>query len=198
MNCSKCDKKNLRKNGTSQFQARLSQILRKTGSENAHRCAKKARNGLGFDFLEPYHKYGDEFLNHIVRITGDETQVAFVNVDIKERSKQWMHTNSPNKPKTFKQTSACQKADGNCFLGQERRVDGGINAPRDHNNVRSVVRYKKTLCIAIRDKRHGILTSGELLPHDNMSPHTTTRTRALLEHFNWELFDPLLTALISL
>jgi hypothetical protein len=42
-----------------------------------------------------------------------------VNVETKEQSKQWMHTHSPNKPKRFKQTSVCQKADGNCFLGQE-------------------------------------------------------------------------------
>jgi transposase len=25
--------------------------------------------------------------------------------------------------------------------------------------------------------------------HDNARPHTAARTRALLEHFNWELFD---------
>jgi spore coat polysaccharide biosynthesis protein SpsF (cytidylyltransferase family) len=25
------------------------------------------------DILERYHKYGDEFINHIVRVTGDET-----------------------------------------------------------------------------------------------------------------------------
>jgi hypothetical protein len=29
-------------------------------------------------FLERYHKDGDEFLNHIVRVTGDETCVSFV------------------------------------------------------------------------------------------------------------------------
>jgi hypothetical protein len=26
-------------------------------------------------------------------------------------------------------------------------------------------------------------------PHKNARPHTAARTRALLEHFNWELFD---------
>jgi hypothetical protein len=31
-------------------------------------------------FLERHHKDGDEFLNHIVRVTGDESRVAFVNV----------------------------------------------------------------------------------------------------------------------
>jgi hypothetical protein len=59
-------------------------------------------------FLERYHKYGKEFHNHIIRVTGDETWVSFMNVETKEQSKQWMHTHSPNKPKKFKQTSACQ------------------------------------------------------------------------------------------
>jgi DNA-directed RNA polymerase subunit M/transcription elongation factor TFIIS len=67
-----------------------------------------------------------------------------VNVATKEQSKQWMHTHSPNRPKNFKQTvSACQKADANYSLGQERSADGGIHATRDHNNVRSALRNTK-------------------------------------------------------
>jgi hypothetical protein len=38
--------------------------------------------------LERCHKDGDEFLSHIVRITGDETRVSFVNVETKEQPKQ--------------------------------------------------------------------------------------------------------------
>jgi hypothetical protein len=34
-----------------------------------------------------------------------------------------------------------------------------------------------------------MLTSGLVLFHDNALPHTAAPTRALLEHFNWELFD---------
>jgi hypothetical protein len=64
------------------------------GSENAHRCAQNAENGFGFDFLEQYHKDGDEFISHIVRVTGAETWILFVNVETK---------------------------DGNCFMGQERK-----------------------------------------------------------------------------
>jgi hypothetical protein len=42
--------------------------------------------------------------------------------------------------KKFKQTmSACQKADGNCFLGHEKSADGGIHTTRDHINIRSVL-----------------------------------------------------------
>jgi transposase len=42
---------------------------------------------------------------------------------------------------------------------------------------------------AIQNKRHEMLTYGIVLLHDNACPHTAARTRALLEHFNWELFD---------
>jgi hypothetical protein len=43
----------------------------------------------------------------------------------------------------FKQTSVCQKADGSCFLGQERSADGGIPATSDHNNFRNILRNTK-------------------------------------------------------
>jgi transposase len=36
-----------------------------------------------------------------------------------------------------------------------------------------------------------MLTSGVVLLHDNVCPHTSTTvcTQVLLEHFNWELFN---------
>jgi transposase len=34
-----------------------------------------------------------------------------------------------------------------------------------------------------------MLTYGLVLLHGNARPHTAARTRALLEHLNWELFD---------
>jgi hypothetical protein len=39
---------------------------------------------------------------HIIRVPGGETWVSFVNVEIKGQSKQWMHTNLPDKLKKFK------------------------------------------------------------------------------------------------
>jgi hypothetical protein len=65
-----------------------------------------------------------------------------VNDVTKEQSKQWMHVHSSNNSEKVKEIlSACQKADGNCFLGQEKS-DGGIHAIRDHNNVISVMHAK--------------------------------------------------------
>jgi hypothetical protein len=66
-----------------------------------------------------------------------------VNVETKEQSKQWTYTHLPNKPKIIKKNVGCQKADGNCFLGQESSAVGGIHATRDHNKVRSVLRNTK-------------------------------------------------------
>jgi hypothetical protein len=39
-----------------------------TGANKSQRMVS-----FGFAFLERHHKYGNEFLSHIVRITGDET-----------------------------------------------------------------------------------------------------------------------------
>jgi hypothetical protein len=58
--------------------------------KNAHGCAQNAENGFGFYVLERYHKDGDEFLNHIVRVIDDGSWVSFVNVENKEESTQWM------------------------------------------------------------------------------------------------------------
>jgi hypothetical protein len=47
----------------------------------------------------------------------------------------------------------------------------------------------KKLLRTIENKRHGMLTYGVVLLHDNACPDTAACTQALLEHFNWELFD---------
>jgi hypothetical protein len=59
---------------------------------------KTQRRASGLTFLELYHEDDCDFLNHNVRVAGDETCVSFVNVETKEQSKQWMRTHSPNKP----------------------------------------------------------------------------------------------------
>jgi hypothetical protein len=68
---------------------------------------KMQKMASALNFLERYHKDGDEFFSHIVRVTGDGTWGLFMNVETEEQSKQWMHTHSPNKPKEFIQTPAC-------------------------------------------------------------------------------------------
>jgi hypothetical protein len=55
---------------------------------SAHKTQRMAM-ALALTFIERYHKDGDEFLNHILWVTGDETWVSFVNDETKEQSKQW-------------------------------------------------------------------------------------------------------------
>jgi histone-lysine N-methyltransferase SETMAR len=140
------------------------------------------------DFLEQFHKDGDQFLNHIVRVTGDETWVSFVNVETKEQSKQWMHTHSPNKPKKFKQMSASRLM---AAVFWDRKGVLMVGFMQHWTTVTAVV-YCETLKKnygAIRTKGTGMLTSGVVFLHGNAHPHTAAHPRTLLEHFNWELFD---------
>jgi hypothetical protein len=81
-------------------------------------------------FIELYHKYGDEFLNHIIRVTGDETLVSFVNVETKEQSKQWMHTHSPNKIKKFKLALSAGKLLASVFWGRKGKWNSYNKGPQ--------------------------------------------------------------------
>jgi hypothetical protein len=98
-----------------------------TGAHKTERMAS-----FGFDFLERCHRDGDEFLNHIVRVIGDETWVSFVNAETKKQSKQWMHMHTPNKPNKFKQTLSAKKLmtcvfwDGKGALMMEFMLQGAI------------------------------------------------------------------------
>jgi hypothetical protein len=87
----------------------------------------------------------------------------------------------------FKQTlPACQKADENCFLGEERVL---MVEFMQQGTIIILELYCETLTKlyrAIQNKRHGMLTSGVALINYNASPHTRTAAsiRTLLEHFN--------------
>jgi hypothetical protein len=96
-------------------------------------------------------------------------------------------THSPNKLTKFKQTLSVRNC--NCFLRQEKSVDVGILATREHSYIRSALWITKELQAAIQNKKHGMLTSGIVPLHDNAHPHTAASTLALLEHCNWKLFN---------
>jgi hypothetical protein len=59
------------------------------GFRKCSRVLKKTqRVASAMIVLEQYHKDGDEFLSHTVRVTVDETWVSFLNAGTKEQSKQ--------------------------------------------------------------------------------------------------------------
>ncbi|GFR20425.1 HTH_48 domain-containing protein [Trichonephila clavata] len=67
---------------------------------------KTQRLGSALTFLERYHNEGEDFLDQIV--TGDETWVAYVTPESKQRSMEWRHSSSPKRVK-FKQTISARK-----------------------------------------------------------------------------------------
>jgi hypothetical protein len=128
---------------------------------------KKQRMASAFaDFLERSHKDGDVFINHSIRVTGDETWVSFMNVETKEQSKQSMHTHSPNQPKKFKQKLSVRKLMAAVFW--DRKGVLVVEFMQQGGTITSEV-YRETLTKmskAIQNKMRGMLTFGVMLLHD--------------------------------
>jgi hypothetical protein len=104
-----------------------------------------------------------------------------VNVEIKDQSKQWMHTRSPKKPKKFKQTLSARKMMATVFCDRKGVLMVEFMQQGTHN-IKSVLRKTKNLCRAIQNKRRAMLTLGVMLLHDNARLNTTARTRAIMRN----------------
>jgi hypothetical protein len=66
-----------------------------------------------------------------------------VKVETYKQSKQWI--NQTSRKSLNKRLPARKLIDGNYFLEQERSVDGGIHATRDHSDLRSLLRKTKKI-----------------------------------------------------
>jgi hypothetical protein len=146
----------------------------------AHKTQKLA-SVLSFFFLQRYHIHGDEFLNHFIRVIGDESLFSFFNVETKEKRKRLMHRYSPNKQKKFKQTST-RKLMSTAFWDRKGLLM--VEFMQQWTTITSDM-YCETLTKlgrAIQNKWRGMLTHGKVLLHYNAHPHTRTaaRTRAPL------------------
>ncbi|GFS60812.1 histone-lysine N-methyltransferase SETMAR [Trichonephila clavipes] len=73
---------------------------------------KLKRMACALDFLDRYHKEGDQFLERIV--TGDETRVSHITPESKRQSMEWRHTNSPVRVKA-KRTISTRKVMATVF-----------------------------------------------------------------------------------
>uniref|UniRef100_A0A1B6DDI6 Mos1 transposase HTH domain-containing protein n=1 Tax=Clastoptera arizonana TaxID=38151 RepID=A0A1B6DDI6_9HEMI len=148
---------------------------------------KTKRMSSAIDFLSRYELEGAEFLNRIV--TGDEINVAYVNAETKQQSMQWGHTASPSKPKKARQTLSAKKVMAMVFWDSKGILL--IEFMERGTTITSEVYCEtlKWLRRAIQNKRRGLLTCGVVFLHDNARPHTARRRSALLEKFDWDIFD---------
>jgi hypothetical protein len=70
----------------------------------------------------------------------NDNSVSFVNAETKEQPKRWMHTHSPNKPKTAKQSCLpARKLIVSVLWDRKGVLIVGIHETRDHNNFRSAL-----------------------------------------------------------
>jgi hypothetical protein len=116
--------------------------------------------------------------------TGDETWVSFVNVETKERSKQWMHACSPNKPKKIKQRFSARKLMPAVFWDRKEVLIVEVMQQCQKYIAKHTKKKKDCVKPVIQNKRRRMLTFCVVLLHDNACPHTAAFNRALLEHFN--------------
>jgi histone-lysine N-methyltransferase SETMAR len=56
-------------------------------------------------------------------------------------------------------------------------------------NAESYCATLRRLRYAIQNRWWGLLSSGVLLLHDNACPHAAARTQAMLQEFDWEVFE---------
>jgi hypothetical protein len=69
------------------------------------------------------------------------------------------------------------------FLRQDNSADGGIHATKDNRTLQFYCETPKELRKAIQEESYEVLLCG------NARAHTVDRTRSLLKHLSWELFD---------
>jgi len=122
---------------------------------------KTQRMGSVLTFLQCYWEEGDEFLDRIV--TGDETWVQFVNAETKEQSKQWMHTQSPDKPKKFKQTLSNRKMMATVFRDRKEILLTEFMTPGTTITSEVYCETLHKLRRSIQNKRRGMLSKGVVL-----------------------------------
>ncbi|KAJ4446219.1 hypothetical protein ANN_12913 [Periplaneta americana] len=128
----------------------------------------------------------DEFLDYIV--TGDETWVSHMTPESKQQSMEWSHTALPRKKK-FKQIMSTRKI--MCTVFWDRKGVLLIEfLPRGETiNRETYCRTLRKLRRAIQNKRHGMLTDGVVLLHDNARLHTARDTQTLISKFGWKQID---------
>ncbi|GFY30962.1 uncharacterized protein TNCV_1629351 [Trichonephila clavipes] len=78
---------------------------------------------------------------------------------------------------------------GNSVLGPARCFSGELYATRDNDQLRYLLHNSTEAPKSIANKQRGILSNGVLLLHDNARPHTSRKTRELIESFGWEVLD---------
>ncbi|GFU75811.1 mariner Mos1 transposase [Trichonephila clavipes] len=138
------------------------------------------------DFLDRYHKEGDQFLERIV--TGDETWVSHITPESKRQSMEWRIRNSPVRVKV-KRTISTRKVMATLLWDRHGVLLVEFMQQGTTINTAAYCATLTKLRRAIQNKRRGLLTSTVLLLHDNARPHSAINTQNLIRSFECEQID---------
>ncbi|GFV00446.1 histone-lysine N-methyltransferase SETMAR [Trichonephila clavipes] len=119
---------------------------------------KLKRMACALDFLDRYHKEGDQFLESIV--TGDETWVSHITPESKRQSMEWRHTNSPVRVKA-KRTISTRKVMETVFWDRHGVLLVEFMQQGTTINAAAYCATLTKLRRAVQNKRRGLLPSGQ-------------------------------------
>ncbi|GFX65247.1 hypothetical protein TNCV_4821381 [Trichonephila clavipes] len=93
-------------------------------------------------------------------------------------------------PSRQSQTNAVKAQDyGSSVLGRAWCFSGELYATRNNDQLRCLLHNSTEVPKNVTKERHGMLSKGALLFHDNASPHTSRKTRNLIEYFGLEVLN---------
>ena len=106
----------------------------------------------------------------------------------KQQSMHWRHSGSSCKTK-FKQNLSARKMMCTVFWDRRGILIVDLLTRRKTMNAERYCETVQKLRLAIQNKRHGLLSGGVVLLHDNARPLTVRRSTHLLKEFSWEVFN---------
>jgi len=103
---------------------------------------------------------------------------------------EWRHSQSPKKPRKFKQTASARKLMATVFWDRQGVLLVDFMPRNTTINAEAYCATLRRLRKAIQNRRRGKLSRGIVLIHDNARPHTARLTQTLLrDEFHWDTFD---------
>ena len=117
-------------------------------------------------------------------VTGDETWVHHYEPESKRQSMEWRHPASP-KTKKFKTEKSAGKIMATVFWDVHGPLLDDFLPRGATVNSEAYIQTLKKLKARIRRVRPNLDMDRVLFQHDNARPHTSARTREIIDSFGW-------------
>ena len=145
---------------------------------------KRERVVSAREFPRRYAGEKDNFLDSI--ITGNETRTYHFTPEMKQQSRQWQQSSSPNLRK-LKQAQSAGKVMTTVFCDRKGVLWVDFMVTGTTINADRYTETLKKLRLAIQNRRRGMLSKGVSILHDKAQPNAARQTVTLLQRFGWDI-----------